>query len=233
MADKPTNYFTEGPGKGFKEGVEDEKMKLLRLIAEHGTTGQRIYDDARRETATQRNADKASIAQVPEDAIRSVAAKYERSLSLFDDVLADNARAAQQDTVRRGSVEALYKDMVAGDASLAQNAQDGIDNFMKAQSGRGRGGGGRGRGGSRNGGVPYGGGPMIPEAIIDGIVGASFDSVHANRAGSQAGDGRHAIEGPGGHSLSPQGDPEKPFTDGGTFDRSGRSGRGGGGNYRQ
>lgn len=152
MAETPINYFSEGsPGKGLSEGVEDEKMKLLRLIAEHGTTGQRIYNEAASRVRKERasgveKATKGAI-NVPVGTIAEVAQEFDASLSLYENIIEDNARAAERDRVRRQSIEAIYKDSVAGDASLEANAQTMIDRFMEDQARARRGGGGGGGGG--------------------------------------------------------------------------------------
>lgn len=246
MASEPINYFRdEAPGDSLQENVENEKLKLLRLVAEHGTTGQRIYDEAARRTrASSTEGAKAATTKstaVPISVISEVARDMDRTVQVFDDILEESARAAEEDTVRRQSIEAIYKDAVAGDLSLEKAAQDQIDAYnMSLRKG------GRGRGFGRPRGSVPSAGPTVAASFLEHTPEAvpGFDQDYYDRTGvaapppsleaaaravaEQAGDpylGRTGQYGPGGNQLAPAPyqDPAKRATSGP------RKGGGGGG----
>ena len=165
MAETPTNFFKdEAPGASLRESVDDEKTKLLRLMADHGSQAQTIYDEAQRRTqasqagATQRAAGSTKNFQVPPALLREVEREHSAFLDIYNEALAGAATEERRQQQRAQSIEAVYKDSVIADQELlAEQAQQDIEDFLDRARGR-RGGGGRGGGGRS--------GPARPEATI-------------------------------------------------------------------
>lgn len=171
------NYFAEGsPGKGMAANVEDEKMKLLRLLATRGTEGIAIYQEAAARTNSSADQSRdasmaAGGAAVPATVIEETKRDFDQSQEVFRRIMAESAQAARADDVRRRSIEAIYKDSVIGGIPAEQGmVQDEIDDYLKsladaAKARRGGGGGGGGRGSSSRGGFvePE---PTLPESFL-------------------------------------------------------------------
>lgn len=144
----PVNYFADDTdGKTLTASVEDEKLKLLRLVAKLGSDGDKIYKEAQ---DTARGSEASAIAavgdiHVPEALLKETGEKFATSLDVFDKVIARQAEQAKARNLRKRSIEGLYKDNVSADqGALFDDAQRGIDAF--ANRGRGGGGGGGGSG---------------------------------------------------------------------------------------
>ena len=153
----PVNYFADGsPGKGMAENVEDEKMKLLRLMAVRGSEGIAIYDEAKARVRAGSDQDQGAAVSakgvtVPDTLIEETKRNFDQSQQVFRRIMDEQATAARADDVRRRSIEAIYKDSVVGAIPAERGlAQSGIDDYLKsladAKKGRGGGGGGGGRG---------------------------------------------------------------------------------------
>jgi hypothetical protein len=143
------NYFTEeSPGKGMAANVEDEKMKLLRLLASRGQEGIAIYDEAANRTNAATSGSKgealnAAGVTVPQGVIDETTRNFDQSQAVFRRILAEQSQAARIDDVRRRSIEAIYKDSVIGAAPVeAAGMQREIDDYLKAKRAGSGGGGG-------------------------------------------------------------------------------------------
>lgn len=160
----PTNFFDN---EAFSESTKDEKLKLLRLIADHGTEGQRIYDEARTRWGARDAETVAGVpgkqvgGGVPANLLKEVETEYQVSQQVYRDVLAQAQVATKNAEYRQHAANAMYADLAAGDEGVLWQEQNrDIEDFnaeRAALRAAGRGGGGGGGGGGRRGGRGGGG----------------------------------------------------------------------------
>lgn len=151
----PTNFFDN---EAFSESTKDEKLKLLRLIADHGTEGQRIYDEARTRWGARDAETVAGVpgkqvgGGVPANLLKEVETEYQVSQQVYRDVLAQAQVATKNAEYRQHAANAMYADLAAGDEGVLWQEQNrDIEDFNAERAalraaGRGGGGGGSGRG---------------------------------------------------------------------------------------
>lgn len=155
------NFFDES--STFKSSIGHEKRKLLTLIAEHGSAGHNIYEEAKARATTSKSGDIATL----DSDIEELTTKYKASQRVFDEALTAAQEASAAENQRRSLAETIYKDSIAGDASLADEAGDMIDDISGSGGGGGRGGGGRGGGGGGMSGFGPGQGGTVPLGFFD------------------------------------------------------------------
>lgn len=112
MAD---NYFNQD----FANSIDSEKLKMLKLIADHGAEGASIYDEARARQGGQAAANTSAATKGANNdaAVQQVAADFQRRNALYNRILQESADQSRQAYADQGAQTAIYKDSVGGDYS--------------------------------------------------------------------------------------------------------------------
>ncbi len=131
MTEPIKNFFS---GDATKKNIKEEKAKILRLVAEHGTRGTQIYREAQRRAVGQRVADTGQAEKggisVPQALLDEVNQEQVQQFKAFNDQLDQAAQEQQAHFDNVATSEELFHEGAVGDAAnLERLAQERITQF--------------------------------------------------------------------------------------------------------